>query len=94
MADVSALPDWPALMDTALAAAYCSMSEASFRFVARRRDVKPVDTGLSLVRWRRKDLDGLIDSLPGRGANSAPVVDVEIDPAETALRRARDRARR
>lgn len=93
MAGATALPDWPALLDVTMASAYCSMSEASFRFIARRRGVNPVDIGLHMTRWRRKDLDGLIDNLPARGANSAPVAGNDQDPAEAALERAKKRAR-
>lgn len=87
------IPDWPALMDAPTAAAYLSISESSFRFVARVQGVKPVDMGLATVRWRRKDLDGLIDRLPARGANIHAATPAIQDPAEVALVRARRRAR-
>jgi hypothetical protein len=92
--DLAALPDWPALMDTATACAYLSMGETSLKYLASQRGVAPVDFGgLALLRWRRRDLDGLIDSLPQRGGTlpvQAPVVDLEAE----ALKRAAQRSRR
>lgn len=89
------LPAWPALMATDLACAYLSLGEASFRFLARTQKVDPVEcAGLALVRWRKTDLDRLIDSLPARGAEMAPDSAPPVDPAQTALERANRRAAR
>ncbi len=93
------MPAWPALLTTDLACAYTSLSEASFRFVAAQKKVLPVDcAGISVTRWRRADLDALIDSLPPRGLKIPPTEaghanDSPRDPAEDALRRAERRAR-
>ncbi len=89
-----ALPDWPALMTTAYACAYLSLGEVSFRFLAKRAGVAPVAfDGLSVVRWRRTDLDRLIDS-PGERSSEMPSdVAAPVDLAQAALRRAERRAR-
>lgn len=67
------LPSWPNLMDTPTAASYFSLSEASFRAVAARHNIQPVEMGLSVTRWRKHDLDQLSDRFPARGgvANDA-----------------------
>jgi len=95
------LPNWPALMDTATACAYLSMSDVSLRHLAKRRGIAPVDFGgLHLLRWRKQDLDALVDGLAqrvdtARGAGgsiqpSAPVHDL----AAAALEKSRRRGRR
>jgi hypothetical protein len=92
---------WPALLTTELACAYTCLSEMSFRLLARKGSVEPVECGgLAVTRWRRTDLDRLIDSLPARGAEIQPQeasdgapARVVADPAEEALRRAARRAR-
>src|SRR5687767_12487100 len=73
------LPDWPALMDEALAAAYCTMSVESFRALAAAHRCAPVDfssgpkdRGLRLLRWARTDLDRLVERLNRRGGEPAP----------------------
>jgi hypothetical protein len=87
----AALPNWPALMDARLSAAYCDMAESTFRALAALRGVRPVDLGLSVTRWRKRDLDALIDSLPTRGEPDAPPPALTQDPAAEALERARKR---
>lgn len=96
---------WPALLTTDLACAYTQLSEQSFRWLAHQRGVRPTDVaGLAVTRWRRSDLDRMIDSLPARGdeiasqeadsgasATTAPTV---ADPAAHALARAAARARK
>lgn len=84
---------WPALLPIDLACAYTQLSEASFRFAARKHGVFPVDIGLSVTRWSRTDLDRLIDSLPRRGAEMPPEAANVPDPAAAALERAKARAR-
>lgn len=88
----NALPNWPALMDVDLARAYCGeLCEASFHALAARNNVAPVDMGMRVTRWRKSDLDRLVDRLPARGdpKDTAPVVDL----AEQALERVRRRAK-
>ena len=90
------------LMGLDYALAYTQLSESSFRFLARRRDVAPVECeGLTITRWRRADLDRLIDSLPRRGApigTDAPDLSAAEsdgqDAGEMALARARRRSRK
>lgn len=85
------LPNWPKLMDTQMAASYLAIGESSFRSVAARAGIQPVDLGLSVTRWRREDLDGLVDQLPPRGVDYPIAAESEIDPAEAALQRVRQR---
>lgn len=71
-AAASPLPNWPALMDRQLAADYLQLGPRSFDLLVRLHGVAPVDcAGLNLRRWRRTDLDALIDNLPARGASMA-----------------------
>jgi hypothetical protein len=60
------MPDWPILMNAATAALYLEISPASFHALVRRAGVRPVDMGMGLVRWRRRDLDDLVTALPAR----------------------------
>lgn len=87
--EARSLPNWPAAMDTALAASYLGLSEASFRAVAAREHVAPIDLGLSVTRWRKRDLDALVDRLPARGANSETeeTTDSMVDDALARVRR-------
>lgn len=66
------LPFWPALLDEELGAAYLSVGRSTFQGVVARAKINPVDMGAEVVRWRRVDLDRLIDSLPPRGAMVEP----------------------
>lgn len=93
-------PAWPALLTTEFACAYTSLSEVSFRLLARKMKIHPVEcAGLAVVRWRRTDLDALIDRLPPRGAEMpaegavANTTDPAQDAAQAALQRAEKRAR-
>lgn len=86
---------WPALLTTELACAYVCLSEASFRFLARKSDVEPVECGgLAVTRWRKTDLDRLIDSLPSRGAEMSIEPANTTDPAAAALQKVLRRAKR
>ncbi len=90
--DAPPLPNWPAIMDTALAAKYLALGESSFRVVAARAGVQPVDFGLAVTRWRRTDLDRLVNALPTRGPNvTAAPNSHDTDLAEAALERVRQR---
>lgn len=84
------LPSWPALMDTEMAASYVGLCPATFQLVASRYSVAAVDLGVRATRWRKADLDRLVDRLPARGdpKDTAPV-----DLAQAALERARRRAK-
>jgi hypothetical protein len=84
------LPNWPSLMDVRTAAAYLGIGEASFRGVVARAGIQPVDLGLSLLRWRRSDLDHLIEQLPPKELVGDPTKP-EMDPAGAALERVRRR---
>lgn len=88
------MPAWPALLTTELACAYTTLSESSFRAFVKLNHVEPREcAGLAVTRWRRADLDALIDSLPARGAEMTPDAPPAADPANIALERARRRAR-
>jgi hypothetical protein len=90
------LPGWPAMMDDALACAYTSLSTESFRAVMAMKKIAPVDMGLRVVRWKKSDLDRVIDSLPLRGSDppvdqgGVPVIDLGAE----AIARAREMRRR
>jgi hypothetical protein len=91
----SHLPHWPALMDEARAAAYCGeISVPTFRALTARYKVPAVDMGARLLRWRKADLDRLVDSLPARGVPSAPEAANAPDSFDDAMRRAARRGRR
>ena len=86
------MPAWPILMNAATGALYLEISEGSFLGLMRRKGVRPVDLGASVVRWRRSDLDTLVGALPARGAgvgDEPPAVDFE-----SALNRSAQRATR
>lgn len=56
--------DWPALMDLATAGDYLALAPSSLLSLLRRERVSPVDLGLKARRWRRRDLDDLVERLP------------------------------
>jgi hypothetical protein len=96
---------WPALLTTELACVYTSLSEQSFRWMAHQHGVRPTEcAGLAVTRWRRNDLDRMIDSLPAKGAEIEPqdgpiapagtLPSPNTDPAADALARAARRARK
>lgn len=58
------LPNWPVLLTTEMASRYLSLDENSFNLVVHRGGVRPVDLGLAMTRWRRTELDRLINALP------------------------------
>ena len=57
------LPDWPALMSAEMASRYLSLDENSFAIVCAAAGAHPIDLGLDLRRWRRRDLDKLVSAL-------------------------------
>lgn len=95
---------WPGLMTTELACAYTSWSEESFLYLAARSGVRPVECAdLRGTRWRRVDLDRMIDSLPEKGApkpqeaageGPATTPPATHDPAAVALEKAAQRGRK
>lgn len=82
------LPDWPALMSVELAAAYVGLSPDSFQALAARKGLRAVDLGLRALRWRRRDLDALIDRLPVRGERAPlPAPDLADQALQLVARR-------
>jgi len=57
------LPNWPILMSTDMAARFLSVDELTFALVAERSNLKPVNLGVPLVRWRRAELERLVAKL-------------------------------
>lgn len=58
------LPHWPRLLNGRMAAAYCGVSESTFRAVC---PVKPVRLGKTIgkeraIRWDKQDIDRWLDS--------------------------------
>jgi hypothetical protein len=91
--ETSIAPDWPSLMSIETVGAYLDMSASSARTFLARNGIGPVTTGMSLARWRVRDIDACIDRLPVRG--EVPVTPVEADPLALAERNlARRNARR
>lgn len=81
------LPDWPGDMDRDIAAAYCSVSVATFE---HNCPVRPIRLGRRLL-WRREDLDAWRRSLPTvdppryKGTDAGPV-DTEPPPTKPRAR--------
>lgn len=88
------MPSWPALMPIETACAYLGLSPQSFRTVTKVKGVRPVDLGISVTRWRKADLDTLVDRLAVRGSELTPAALTLPDPADLALERASRRAKR
>jgi hypothetical protein len=87
------LPGWPAALTTKRAAAYLEIGEGSLLTLTRRMGVKPLPLGLAVTRWRRADLDEMLDRLAERGESPQIVETPDIDP-QAALERVRRRGRR
>lgn len=81
------LPNWPALMDEETAAAYLGVGAVSFRAIAGKAGARPVELGLRLLRWRKADLDRLVEGLPLKGemAGSCLGAETAIDLALDAV---------
>lgn len=82
--------DWPALMDLTTAGDYLALAPNSLLGLLRREHVSPVDLGLKLRRWRRKDLDDLVERLPltwVRDARQDPDERTRTDAALAAVER-------
>lgn len=92
--NAAALPHWPALMDAETAGAYLGLCASSFRILAAQKGVKAVDIGLRAVRYRKADIDRMVDSLPLRDAGSTAPEAPYIDLAAQALANVRRSAGR
>ena len=80
--------DWPALMDLSTAGDYLAIAPGSLLSLLRREHVSPVDLGLKLRRWRRRDLDDLVERLPMTWVQAArrdPDERTQIDAALAAV---------
>jgi|GEM_PF-3469132 len=55
---------WPTLMSLELASRYLSIDEETFRNLAGKQGVHPVDIEGSRPRWRKQDIDRLVRQLP------------------------------
>jgi hypothetical protein len=86
------LPNWPAAMETELAASYVGLGETSFRGWAARNGVMPIDLGVAVIRWRKRDLDAAIEASPLKPGEGS-TIDLEAAQA-AALARVAKRARR
>lgn len=85
--------DWPALMDLQTASDYLALAPGSLAGFLSRQGVEPVALGARLRRWRRCDLDAVVDRLPLRSVvNPTPCQDDEIG-VEWALAAVERRAR-
>jgi hypothetical protein len=60
----SSIREWPALMDLDTAGAYLTLAPGSLINLLRRENIAPVEVGARLRRWRRQDLDALLERLP------------------------------
>lgn len=90
---IAALPDWPAMMDLDLACAYTQLGHTQFKALSAKYKITPRDLGaIRGVRWRRSDLDRMIDMLPAQGEPSGEIA--PKDPALAALDRVQRRASR
>lgn len=58
------LPNWQAVMDTSMAAAYLSLSAPAFRRWALGVGLKPTDLGNHRILWRRSDIDAALAQTP------------------------------
>ena len=85
--------DWPALMDLTTAGDYLAIAPGSLLSLLRREHVSPVDLGLKLRRWRRRDLDDLVERLPMTWVQNARGDPDSRRQAEAALAAVEQRAR-
>lgn len=63
------LPDWPRVLRESFAAAYCGVSESSFR-IHIARNVRAISPTPGTRAWLREDLDDYLDGLRGTVAAS------------------------
>jgi len=70
MRDDSHLPGWPRALRLELAAAYVSLSPASFLAAVKRKDVpQPIALSAGRKAWLIEDLDAWLDAKAGRARN-------------------------
>jgi hypothetical protein len=77
-------------MSLETACAYLELGEKTFLALTRKHGVRPLYTDFRIRRWRRRDLDELVDSLPPQSFAPESVVETDAsrpDPAEEGLRR-------
>jgi len=82
--------DWPALMDLQTAGDYLGLSAGALIGLLKRENVSPVALGGRARRWRRRDLDDLVERLPAcwpREAEEGPAETVQLDRALAAVER-------
>lgn len=87
---ISAGRGWPALMTLETAGDYLGLSTGSLIGLLRRENVSPVDLGGRVRRWRRRDLDALVERLPAcwpREAEEGGDETVQLDRALAAVER-------
>ncbi len=89
---------WPALLSRKQLTFYVGLSRSS---IAKVCPVAPVDIGLSVVRFNRRQIDNWLSTLPPRGAPARPGAENDAGDGElipitdsrlTALEKARLRA--
>jgi hypothetical protein len=85
--------DWPALMDLTTAGDYLALAPGSLLGLLRREHVSPVDLGLKVRRWRRRDLDDLVERLPMTWVQDARGNRESRQQTEAALAAVEQRAR-
>lgn len=62
--NAAALPDWPRILRAELAAAYCGVSEGTFRTMVKDGTYpNPVIKRPGVVAWDREQIDKSIDRL-------------------------------
>lgn len=76
---------WPMLMDLSTAGDYLGLSAGALIGLLRRENVSPVDLGGRVRRWRRQDLDALVERLPACWTKEAEEGDCEAAQLDRAL---------
>ncbi|RAK52613.1 hypothetical protein [Phenylobacterium deserti] len=89
----SPCPDWPALMDLATAAAYLTLGPGTAASLLRRENVAPIVVAARLKRWRREDLDALVQRLAGQGIAGEGACQAMLEGFDWALAAVERRAR-
>ena len=77
--NAAALPDWPRILRAELAAAYCGVSEGTFRTMVKDGLYpNPVIKRGGIVAWDKAQIDKFIDRMASGDAMSKDT-DAEID---------------
>lgn len=79
------LPDWPRLMPIAMAAAYYSMSENTFRLLG----ITPIERGRKVL-YDRRSLDIFADRISGQPIDGVDAERAAIDQERAFLARRRN----